>query len=496
MTHCRPALLLSALALLLPGTPGRAAAPPPDFGNLPAYLRALNASHDAAAKAIRREIADGPASLARERALCAKVGLPTTLAQLNQPLPPASKNAAPLYVQWDTLRKAKPLHLPRFAGSTWPMSSHLAYTSAQDAEVRALFAARPDYTGLLDQATDRPRCVFATDWTKYPDISLFTETSGLREVARTYEARSYLLSKEGRFADAVTIQARGFAVAWHAADSDPDDVGFLVASAIDNITTDGMTGVLQLAGPNAAANTQVQTALAAAPHFSFGASMRGDGAIADGTLARLRRISPAKFVGVFYPDTPLSGNPASAEARFTPAEQRTVDALCDAAEARTLAELRGLRAAARLPRAARNAAFVRLFAESKNTGDDPVRLLSAAVNPMVTLASISGISGKTLGDRMDAVPARHGVLAAAAAVLAAKAQTGAFPETLPVGFTDPYTGKPLGYRREGGDGFVVYSVGPDGKDTGGVPGDRPKWEQAVFRYPAPPPRPLPADALK
>ena len=496
MTYRCPAFILPALALLLPGTPGQAAAPPPDFSNLPAYLRALTASTDPAAKAIRREIADGPAALARERALCAKVGLPTTLAQLNQPLPPASKNAAPLYVQWNALRHAEPLKLPRFAGSTWPLSLHLAYTPAQEAEVRALFAARPDYTGLLDAAAARPRCVFATDWTKYPDISLFTETSGLREVARTYEARSYLLSKEGRFADAVTMQARGFAVARQAADSYPASVGFLVASAIDNITTDGMTGVLQLAGPNAAANAQVQTALAAVPRFSFGDSMRGDGAITDGTLARLRRISPAKFVDVFYPDTPPSRNPAPAGAKFTPAEQRTINALCDAAEARTLAELRGLRSAARLPRAARNAAFVRLFAEAKNTGGDPVRLLSAAVNPMVALANISGISGKTLGDRMDAVPARHGVLAAGAAVLAQKARTGGFPETLPGGFTDPYTGKPLGYRREGATGFVVYSVGRDGNYTGGVPGDRPKWEQAVFRYPAPPPRPLPADALK
>lgn len=495
MAYRRPALIFSALALLLPGTPGRAAAPPPDFSNLPAYLRALNASQDPAARAIRREIADGPAALVRERAACARLGLPTRLAQLNQTVLPAA-NAAPLYVQWDKLRTAKPLHLPLFAGSTWPMSSFLAYTPAQNAEVRALFDARPDYTGLLDQVTNRPRCVFVTDWTKYPDVDNFTYMGALREGARTYETRSYLLAKEGRFAEAVTLQARGFVVARQAADSAPNVVGFLVASAIDNITTYGMRDALQLTGPNAAVDAQAQTILAAAPRLSFRDSLHGEGAIIDSTASCLRRTPPAKFIGTFSAGMlPGSGIP-SAASRFTPAEQRTVNALCDAAEARALAQTRSLFQAAALPRAARNAAFVRLFADAKETGDNPVRSLGAAVGPIQPLTEISGISGKDLGDRIDAIPARHSVLAAGAAVLAAKAQTGAFPKTLPAGFTDPYTGKPLGYRREGANGFVVYSAGPNGDFDGGKLSEWPTMKQIVFRYPAPPPRPLPADALK
>lgn len=173
MTYRCPAFILTALALLLSSGCACNTTPSPNFSALPTYLRALNTSRTPAAQVIQREIANGPAALARERAICTKLGLPTTLSQLNQTVPPA-ENAGPLYVQWDTLRKAKPLHLPRFAGSTWPMSSHLAYTPAQDAEVRALFDSRPDYTGLLDRATDRPRCVFVTEWTKYPNVDNFT----------------------------------------------------------------------------------------------------------------------------------------------------------------------------------------------------------------------------------------------------------------------------------------------------------------------------------
>lgn len=495
MTHRRPALILSALALLLPGTPGRTAAPPPDFGNLPAYLRALKSSPDPAARAIRREIADGPAALARERAACARAGVKTRLVQLNQTVLPAA-NAAPLYVEWDTLRKAKGLQLPRFAGSTWPMNARFAYTPAQDAEVRGLFEARPDYTNLLDRATDRSRCVFVTNWLKYPNVNNFTYMGALREGARTYETRGYLLAKEGRFAEALTMQARGFVIARQAADSDPDIVGFQVASAIDNITIYGMGDVLQMAGPNTDVDDKAQLVLAATSSLFLFESLRGEGAIADGTMAQLRRTSPAKFAGAFIEDTLPSSGVVTTAGRFTPAEQRMVNALCDAAEARALAQTRGLLSATALPRAARNAAFVRLFAQAKDTRDDPVRLLGAAAGPIQPLMEIAGISGKHLGDLEDAIPARHVVLAAGAAMLAAKAQTGAFPETLPNVFSDPFTDKTLGYRREGTDGFVVYSVGPNGDFDGGKPDEGLTRGQIVFRYPALPPLPLPAYALK
>ena len=49
---------------------------------------------------------------------------------------------------------------------------------------------------------------------------------------------------------------------------------------------------------------------------------------------------------------------------------------------------------------------------------------------------------------------------------------GAFPETLATvgleGLIDPYADQPLHYRLEG-EGFVVYSVGEDGKDNNGTP---------------------------
>jgi hypothetical protein len=144
--------------------------------------------------------------------------------------------------------------------------------------------------------------------------------------------------------------------------------------------------------------------------------------------------------------------------------------------------------------AARRAVFA--AAEARPDTDDPIRTISDTFNPVVSAERIMG-SSPTLGgleQQAARVAARRLVLAAGAAVLAAKAQTGAFPAALPAPFTDPFTGKPLGYRREG-TGFAVYSAGPAGTFDGGKPGDPAFGPNTVFRYPLVP-VPVPPEALK
>ena len=59
------------------------------------------------------------------------------------------------------------------------------------------------------------------------------------------------------------------------------------------------------------------------------------------------------------------------------------------------------------------------------------------------------------------------------------------PDALPSPSVAPYTSKPLLFRREGADGFVVYSAGPQGDYNGGKPGERVIPGQSGFRYPVP-----------
>jgi hypothetical protein len=95
-----------------------------------------------------------------------------------------------------------------------------------------------------------------------------------------------------------------------------------------------------------------------------------------------------------------------------------------------------------------------------------------------------GLQAILVSDAVDAIREEisgHARLRASIAALAVEGWRiahGAWPESLDVLVPemlaavpgDPYSGKPLGYRRRD-DGFVVYSVGPDGKDDGGVTRD-------------------------
>lgn len=76
----------------------------------------------------------------------------------------------------------------------------------------------------------------------------------------------------------------------------------------------------------------------------------------------------------------------------------------------------------------------------------------------------------------------------AAALKLYRQENGTYPASLdalqtilPALPVDPFSGAPYVYRREG-DGFVVYSVGADGADGGGVPGELGETD-VVFRVP-------------
>ena len=85
---------------------------------------------------------------------------------------------------------------------------------------------------------------------------------------------------------------------------------------------------------------------------------------------------------------------------------------------------------------------------------------------------------------------RVDTLRAAAEILTYSAQHSRFPKLLSEAMTtvstDPFSGKPLLYRQED-HGFVVYSVGQDGKFDGGLPNMKRigRERHLLFRYPLP-----------
>jgi hypothetical protein len=445
------------------------AAPVPTLDKDPAgFLRYVESSPSPAAKAARQKIAAGPAALARERALAQKEGLAVVPAQLNRPLPPDDQNAAPLYLKAAALRRGK-LRLPNYAET---LSARYTYTPEQLARVQKIYDDNREAIALLHQATDRPQCVFARDWTKDTLNAPFQQYAGLRESARELRAESVLLAEEGRYSEAIANQTRVYRVAEHAA-SDPTLISYLVAEAIDAIATSGMQDILTLAGPNADIDAQVgQAVTEKSARLSLRHALSGEVALGDAGLSLLRHGGPAALGGLVG-DAPVSPPPSAAA--FTPPERRFYANLLDAAEADYIHQMRAAIRLAETPEEV--AAFARASRETP-TGD-LVQEVTRRLSPLQF-------------ESMNDVPQRsavgHQITRTAAAVLAERAKTGAYPDRLPGTFTDPYTGRPLGYRREGTGGFVVYSAGPGGHYDGGTPDNRATYDKARnrFRYPAVP----------
>ncbi len=117
--------------------------------------------------------------------------------------------------------------------------------------------------------------------------------------------------------------------------------------------------------------------------------------------------------------------------------------------------------------------------------------------PVGPIAIVTNMLTPSLGiaaKRAAGADARRRVVRTALAALRYRARHGRLPEKLqdlvPELLTvvplDPFTGKPLKWKRADG-GAVVYSLGEDGDDDGGAPLDPEKWTGDIsFRLPAQP----------
>jgi hypothetical protein len=329
---------------------------------------------------------------------------------------------------------------------------------------------------MIHEAADRPQCVFRRNWALGLAV-VFPEHSTLRRVERLLKAESYLLAREGRYQEAITNQARGFRIAEHAA-SDPTIIAYLVASACHALTLDGMKDILHLAGSNAEVADQVRIAIAAyRPHFSLRRVLRGEVVVDLVSIDTLRRAGPEGLA--WY----LTGNPPVKARKSTLGERRLCNALWDAGAADYLRQMRRVFALTERPAATHRSLFEQFdqqvsFRYTTPT-NSPVRLVLAGMVGPYSPVVLSGM-------RTDA---RAEVVIAGAAVLAYRARHMTLPdrldEALPAPLLDPFSGGPFKYRREG-DGFVVYSVGPNREFDGGKPGEPLDGRQIYFRYPAPP----------
>ena len=422
-------------------------------------------------KAVMRQfILSGPANLGREEASArnSKILLPPH--SLQTPLPPLAQNAAPDYVTLTELLAKKPLPAPSHEDTANTFSG---YTPEQIALSRQNLTQRWDVMALVHQAASKPQCVFTRDWSQGMELK-FPEYTAIREAARLIKTESYLKARDGHYREAVLNQALGFRVARHAS-SDHTLLSFLVGTTCDNITLSGMQNILALAGPNASVDAQVGDVVArlsSPPTLRVAmAGEAGFGCVLFGRMHHSERYGMAAALNAAgYTDS-------STKMKLTlSTEKQATHDLIDAWEADYLAHMIPLVQACEEPRAVRRAAFsaVQLkFDREGHVPDDPTHLLTEVMAPVFTKIDITETRNL----------ARKAVTLAAAYLLSEKAKTNRYPAALPVRFGDPFTDKPLGYRREGANGFVVYSAGPDGKFEGSKLGEKVLSTESQFRYP-------------
>jgi len=438
--------------------------------------------HQREVAAERKFAAAGPANLAREEAAARREGIPLTAQELQQPLPPAGQNAAPLYTKLTKLLRDKPLGLPKYAEG---MDAFHTYTPAQIAAVRQTLAARQDVMTLVHQAADKPQCVFVRDWNKGLDLE-FPEYPRMREAARLIKTESYLLARDGHYKEAVADQSRGFRIAKHAA-SDSVLLSYLVGNSSELITLSGMQSILALAGPNADISQLVRrdTRLYFAP-----LPLRGPLANEPAAMSVIfQQLHKGQHQGVQWLGSSLENLTSGKSINFdpqhlvkpvSPAEEKLVSDTIDSQQANYLADMRRMVSALNAPAKERRAINASLLDASAPSAAGGARTISFILMP----------DPQKLNEDDIRLKARLVITLAAAAVLAQKAKTGAFPNSLTPGLTDPFTSKPLLYRREAASGFVVYSAGPTGTFDGGKAGEKTPAQESVFRYPA---VPLPAE---
>ena len=317
---------LAAAFILSSGPASAAPMPAPDADPIGALRFALS-SPSPQARAVRREVAAGPAALARERAQARNEGLAVFPAQLNRPLPPDDRNAAPLYLRAAALRRSR-VRLPNYAET---LSARFAYTPAQLDRIQKIYDDNPDVFALLRLATDKPQCVFTRDWAK-DTFNFPPQAAGFRETARELRTEGVLSAERGRYVEAVATENRVYRVAQHAA-AEPTLISYLVAEAMDSIASSGMQDVLSLAGPNADVDALVGQAVSdQSTRLSLRHALSGEAALSDAGFSMLRRGGPGSLVSLFTA-TLAAPRPAAA---FTPQERHFYAGLLDAAEAASL----------------------------------------------------------------------------------------------------------------------------------------------------------------
>jgi hypothetical protein len=407
--------------------------------------------------------------ISRQRA----AGVLLTKEQLIPRIPAGAENAAPLYQKaFDTLRISTQDEERLFGGSArqwvpaWP-AEHPSPEWA--ASARPVLAANAESLKWARQAAGVAHCAFPVNWEGGPGEQQFSHLARLRSLARMLQLDAAVAAAEGRPDDALADAATTLRMAEHAK-AEPALVSQLVAYSIQDIAVRSIRTTLSEGLPSAASARGLIAQLCSIEQVSpsvagvksdiafLGIPVFGMAARGGRGMAEIMSLQGSTDRDLFWQKLLLRGYGTVGRPLLNLDERTYLRVMSDQFRAFTLP-----------------------WPESQHLAHQlQTRLEARPVYRAPLTRMLIPVFERAIWSR-DKATANLGNARIALALALYKSQHGAYPDTLAAleqaGFTlprDPFGGQPYCYRREG-PGYVVYSVGSDMRDDGGVP---PVWDTA------------------
>jgi hypothetical protein len=388
----------------------------------------------------------GPSLLERQRAAARREGIPLTPEDLrpNPPIPD-SQNAGPLLKELTKRYRT----LPEKERIAWEKLSGDLLKAPEDEALRATFLdSEQRYATLIHLAQDAsalPHCDMAYDWSQGPDL-LFPEFAVLRQFARILTAKAYLASDATHAWTSIAQAAQ----LGNRIGETPCLIAALVSVAIHAIADKGYIATLKRFGPSQQAHATLAAFGAPPdPELYFG----GEVILSTVAMKQMRQGRVQNF----------------SDESETPDTNRTLALVAPVAtpywEKQLLLFWRGAFVQARKCKQTGDYEALGKWFDAtvgewqKDKLNIPQNLMVLILTPVFSEAAV-----KT---HLHTAALRH-LRETALALLEEKAKTGSFPDspTLPA---DPFAPdkQPLRYRKDG-TGCLLYSIGQDHTDDGGV----------------------------
>ncbi len=400
-------------------------------------------------------------------AAIARSGAPITAVQLGEPKVPDAENAALVYqkaFEALTLSRADEDLLQKVVAA----KASLGDPAVLEQVARSLHANQAALA-LIERASRMPRCQFPVDWSAGVNAT-FPHWAKLRKCARLVGARARLLARQGRPDDALATCATLLRIS-EAPAQEPTLISQFVLYSIIGITFDVLQDVLNDRQPSAKACRRLSDRIAKIDITpSFVATLKGERAMSLSLFDKLARSRAPRLAAEML----LMGECAEEEEPVLWTER-------EKGRAPTLVRLLlATNALAYLDVADRAIELAPLpYREAVRAKPSPEEVAEKSVSkgwPPRTLAAILAPGRSLPSAARDAAAARLSLARVALELRAYRAAHGSYPASLAQLQTalatalpaDPFTGHPLSYG-ERGQGFLLYSWGPDLKDNGGTP---------------------------